>query len=184
MIERHGAMRAATVAMALLLAAQGVAVQAVDLEPTWAQGWGRSAEASGLSVAWRQGDVRSLTGQAQAVVCNPPYFPAGRGPASPDPLKRAARTEGDATLADFLAQALAVLQPGGWAVFVLPAERVGEVAEAVGNRLREVVQVGARRSVVRLGEPGPCERHLLSEDHPRIVAWVRAARRGRVRSSE
>lgn len=135
--------------VARLLASAGLAVTGVDAHPAWAEGWARS---SGPHVTFVTASVTALPplSPVDLVTCNPPYWPAGAGPAARDELLRAGRVEGEARLGDFVDAGLGRLAPGGTMALVLPAARVPELA---GRPIRAVVTVGDR-ALVRLGD-GP-----------------------------
>lgn len=132
--------------VARLLAAAGLSVTGVDAHPSWAEGWARS---SGPPVAFVTASVRSLPPLAPVdlVTCNPPYWPAGAGPAPRDDLLRAGRVEGEATLRDFVEAGLGLLAPGGTLAMVLPAARVRDLS---WGPILAVVTVGDR-ALVRFG---------------------------------
>ncbi|MCA9494899.1 MAG: methyltransferase domain-containing protein [Myxococcales bacterium] len=166
--------------VALLLASRGLDVLGIDVRGEWAEGWQRTLGGSETSGRARlvHGDLLALdvSGGWDLVVCNPPYFRAADGPPSPDPFKAAARTEGSATLADVVRVSLSALRPAGTAALVVPVERAQEVetrAAGLGGAVTERVDVGRRRSLLRLspttGEP--VARRSLAEDDPAVLAW-------------
>jgi tRNA1Val (adenine37-N6)-methyltransferase len=61
----------------------------------------------------------------ELVACNPPFRPLGEGDANPDDEAAVARHELRLTLADVAREARRLLMPGGRAVLVYPAERLG-----------------------------------------------------------
>ena len=143
---------------AFLLASRGVDVVGVDARAEWEPFWAISlaeSQAAGR-IALRRGDAReALGGPYDVVVSNPPFFPAGSGPFSPDPWKAAARTETTATLEDFVRSGLAALSPQGRLCLVIPIERERAAIDAglpaVPTR---IVRVGARRVLVELRHGG------------------------------
>ncbi len=136
----------------LLLARLGVDAVGVEAQPAWAQLWEQSLRRSAVAPVLRVGRVQDLpAASVELVTCNPPYNPANTGPVAPDPLKAAAHTELDGTLADFVAAAERSLGPDGRAVFIVPRRREEELAALFrAHRLwpRERVRIGPRRSVV------------------------------------
>jgi len=163
---------------ALLLAARGIAATGIDVRPEWAEGWARSVAESAASADLRVADVRAWRGErVDLVVSNPPFFAVRSGPAAADPWKAAARTEGEATLADFVTAATHL---GGRACFVVPVERGEEVAAAAalaGWHAARRVQVGRRRALLDLrpGE-GAAVVERVGEDDPQVAAWYALAR--------
>ncbi len=67
------------------------------------------------------------------VVCNPPYYRQGSGRTSTDPESLYARHQILAGLAEIIGAAAAVVKTGGVAVFVYPAEGLGELAAALSR---------------------------------------------------
>ena len=161
--------------MAMLLAARGVDAVGFDVRAEWAPLWAATTAESAHPARLVRFDVRDPCGSFDLVVSNPPYFPAGRGPSAPDPWKAAARTEGEATLAHFLASAFAAAGPSGRVCFVLPVERE---AEAVGHRApTRWVRVGRRRVLLEWGAGSPALRpDAVGEGDPRVTDWYARAR--------
>lgn len=163
-----------------LLAGQGMHVIGIDARNEWQPYWQRTLSESRWpgSLALRHGDVRQPPeGTFDLVVANPPYFPAGAGPTSPDPWRAAARTESSATLAVWWDAVQAVMDPRGLACFVLPRERVDE-ALPLGLRRTRCFSVGAKRAVMRvehgMGPPAPVD--VASDDQTAgWYAWVGAS---------
>ena len=96
-----------------------------------------------------RGDLREIRGflpqgSFRHVVCNPPYFPLGRGALPQDRAQAIARTELCCTLADVCAAARWLLPTGGSLWLVHRPERAAEVltaltqAELEPKRLRPV----------------------------------------------
>ena len=82
----------------------------VELQPAWVELARRSLQDSGAAgerVQVVQGDVREWVGEAQMVVCNPPWFPAYL-PRSPDPLRAASRSMLAGDVGDFVEAGLRV----------------------------------------------------------------------------
>ncbi|MFT7522051.1 MAG: tRNA1Val (adenine37-N6)-methyltransferase, partial [Kiritimatiellia bacterium] len=104
-----------------LFAARGARAVGVDVRAEWRPLWRKSLEESAVpgSLELRLQDVRDLHGvEFPMVVSNPPFFPRNTGPVSPDPWKAAARTEGTATLAEFVATSARCLSSLGSACWV------------------------------------------------------------------
>lgn len=162
---------------AMLLAARGVDAVGIDVRDEWAPLWRATLAESARPARLVRGDVRDGWGPVDLVVSNPPYFEAERGPVAPDPWKAAARTEGTATLAEFLAAAFAAIGGGGRVCFVLPIAR-----EAEAVRLRAPtrwVRVGRRRVLLAWGAaPGDATPVAVSETDPRVTEWYARARGG------
>ncbi len=120
-----------------------------------------NAARAGLAgrVSFEPGDIAALATGApfDHVMANPPYFRAGRGRVSPDPARAAARTEAGATLADWIAAALAAVRVGGSITFIHLAERLDELLEGLGRGAGSIAVlplipkpgVAARRVIVR-----------------------------------
>jgi tRNA1(Val) A37 N6-methylase TrmN6 len=89
----------------LLLASRGVRVRAIDREPRWVALAARNAAESGLPVRVELADARDVTGEADLVVSNPPWFRPDE-PVSPDPWKASARSMLHGDVADFVAAGL------------------------------------------------------------------------------
>lgn len=168
--------------MAMLLGRLGISVTGVDLRREWEPLWQHSLEASGLRscVDLRVQDVQQgppVTG-AGLVVSNPPFFPAGEGPASEDAWKRAARTESTASLARFVEVAVRCLGTEGRSCWVVPRERWTEVVHP-DARVSRVVHVGQRRSLVELvvgGPEGATEVRTVSDRGSDVERWYAIAR--------
>lgn len=78
--------------LSLLLASQGIAMTAVELQEAWLPAIRRGALESGLAIEIAQADARRYGGAAfDLAVLNPPWFAPRSGPLSPDPLRAAAR---------------------------------------------------------------------------------------------
>jgi tRNA1Val (adenine37-N6)-methyltransferase len=159
--------------MAMLLGNLGVPTDGYDVRPEWEPLWTKTlAESRSVPVRLFRQDVREVSGSYQLVVANPPYFPAGTGPRSPNPWKSAARTEADATLSDFLDTARRILAPGGRICLVLPVERAAGIAD-----ISRAIEVGQRRILleIRPGSHGTPRRVRLAETGSRVAAWYAAA---------
>lgn len=170
--------------VALLLASHGLQVVGYDVRPEWEICWAETLARSRFPGSLRL-EVRDVAApipdRVDLVVSNPPFFPAGNGPASADPWKAAARTESTASLRRFVEAGLEALRPRGRLCLVVPAERIAEVERAARTGrigLRRVVTVGRRRVLVELGEPTrDVKREALREDDPRVLGWYTAVAR-------
>lgn len=162
--------------VAMLLAAQGLDVVGYDVRPEWEACWAETLARSDARARLSVRDVaEGVPDRVDLVVTNPPFFPAGSGPAAPHPWRAAARTESSAGLARFVEVGLEALRPGGRLCAVVPLDRSIEVeraGERAGASVRRVVTVGRRRALVELGEPvATVERSAVSETDPRVRGW-------------
>ncbi len=175
--------------IAMLLAGQGVAVTGVDVRPEWQEAWAQTlamSEPRGL-VRMLVSDIHELktrlTGDAFApggfdvVVSNPPFFRAAAGKVAADDVRRTARTESTATVADFARIGGELVGPGGALVLVVPTDRSDDVEAAIPPRLahRRALQVGAVRTmwIAREGAAS-LTRASISDDGPEVRAWYHA----------
>jgi tRNA1Val (adenine37-N6)-methyltransferase len=124
--------------MALLLGSLGVPCTGIDIRPEWIQMARMSAAESSLdSVRFEHADARDYAGKAELVVCNPPYFKAGRGKRPRDLLKAHARHELAGTLAEIIAAA-ARMAPR--VCLVLPRTRAREASRLLSGHGRPVTR--------------------------------------------
>jgi tRNA1(Val) A37 N6-methylase TrmN6 len=154
---------------AFLLARLGVHATGVDKNSDWQPLWRHSCGASDVTPTLRVADIMSgIQASWPLIVSNPPFFPAGTGPVSPNPWRASARTESTATLMDFVALARAALTPAGRACFVIPSDRVGDILDPT-----RVVRIGHRRALVEVhAPPRPCEESVhLGADASRVRQW-------------
>ena len=97
----------------------------VEIDPEAAAHCEKNVEARGLAADVLVGDCLNVAethrGEADLVVCNPPYVAIGAGRPSPEPRRAKAR-QGD--LARFVAAARVVLGKRGRAAFVYPANNL------------------------------------------------------------
>jgi len=90
-------------------------------------------EAEGGNITPICGDLRQFClggaqrGQYDFAACNPPYFPAGSGPASPDARRAAARHTQCCTLADVTGCAARALRDGGKLILCHRPDQMAEV---------------------------------------------------------
>ena len=164
--------------IAMLLAASGANVTAIDSFPAWAPYWEQTQRASQVKGDIRfacldVGDWPSDARRFEAVVCNPPFFTLRSGPASADPWKRAARTEGTASLSDFVVRALALATER--VCIVVPRQRECEVFQAGATHDAPAtvhLRVGRKRSLFELQKGGTASRiEQIDEDGPRVRGW-------------
>lgn len=111
---------------------------AVELDSAAAQAAERNFAANGFAGRARVvcGDLRERGCLPEAnscglVVCNPPYFPAGRGRTAPDKARALARSEGECTISDAAHAAALCLRQGGRFALVHRSERLAEVFAAL-----------------------------------------------------
>ncbi len=134
---------------------------AVELQPRLAQLARLNADENGLGervivLEIDLADARLarslLTGASfDLVVSNPPFRPLGEGSANPDDEEAVARHELRLTLADLAREMRRMLQPGGRAAVVYPAERL---ATLLATLAREGLRPLRLRCVhARVGEP-------------------------------
>jgi tRNA1(Val) A37 N6-methylase TrmN6 len=167
---------------AALLAARGVAAVGVDAWAAWAPLWEETVASSTFAaeLSLRVCDVRAFHADApfDVVVSNPPYFPAGTGPVAPDPWRAAARTEGGASLDDFVAAACRSVARDGVVVFVLPRARAPEAIRSFARHGRGpcgVVFVGDRRALVIAGDGAPEQPEVAAEGDEAASLWYAEA---------
>lgn len=148
-------------------------VTGIELQPEAAALAARAAAENGLDAQFTvlPGDLRRVrtllpAGGQDLVVCNPPYYPPGRGRTASAPSLRTARAEVACTLEDVCAAAAYLLRWGGSFCLVQKPERLCDVLCALRahalepKRLREVCQhAGDAPSLIlvegrRGGRPG------------------------------
>jgi len=129
-------------AAALALAARvaDARVVGLDAERAMVRLAERSAAASHLAdrVEFVAGDLLSPPPALRPagfdhVMANPPYTPAGHGNTPVEAGKRVATVEGRATLADWLAFAVAMVRPGGTVTVIHRFDRRGEVTAGLAD---------------------------------------------------
>jgi tRNA1(Val) A37 N6-methylase TrmN6 len=82
---------------------------------------------------------RLSPGTFDHVMANPPFIEAGRGTLAPDPGKAAASMEGEASLADWVRFALAMVRDKGSVTFIHRADRIDALLGQIAGRAGEVV---------------------------------------------
>ncbi len=125
--------------IAVLLAARDAAatVTALDLQPEATALAARAVthnhleeQITVLTADWRAAPLAAAS--FDAVVCNPPYFPANLGKQSPDPSRRLARHEDSPQALEDLCRAAArVLRHGGRFFLCHRPERLGDLVTAL-----------------------------------------------------
>ncbi|MBI4746177.1 MAG: methyltransferase [Deltaproteobacteria bacterium] len=130
--------------IAILLArrSQEMSVVGVELQDTLFELAKRNVDLSSLSdrVEIVKGDMKGLkerfeAGRFDLVVCNPPYYPIGKGRIGPNLERTVARHEAAVTLADIIGASEYLLRDGGRVAVVYPADRYNEVI-SVMRRLK------------------------------------------------
>ncbi len=119
-------------------------VVALEIDPTLAAMVRRSAELNGLgSIRAIVADLRErriygiAANSFDLVIANPPYRAIAAGRESPIPARRAARSEAEGTLEDFVAAAARYARHRGAVGFVFLAERSAELIAAMRARRLE-----------------------------------------------
>jgi len=166
-----------------LFAAQGVPALGVDIRSEWTPYWKLTLEHSSCARQLRLecADVADLGGaSAPLVVANPPFFRMDTGPSSPDPWKRAARTEVSGGLMSFVRASAQIIDSSqGRICFVLPVQRLDDAlhcAEACGLHLWRSVRVGKKRVLLEWGlSTRDQHSEAVSESDPRISQWYALA---------
>lgn len=115
---------------------------AVELDADSAARAKENFAANGFDAEVVCGDLRDAKCLPEAnscalVICNPPYFPSGRGTMAADERRAAARGEGACTLDDVVGAAARCLRQGGRFTFVHRAERLAEIFAALERKKLE-----------------------------------------------
>lgn len=104
-----------------------------------------NAKANGQAARFRVlcGDVAAAPAEIRQrrfdhVVSNPPFYEAGTGSASPEPLKAGAHAEDEVPLADWLAFCLKRLAPGGLLSVIHRASRLPGLLAALDGRAGDI----------------------------------------------
>jgi tRNA1(Val) A37 N6-methylase TrmN6 len=126
-----------TVALAVARRLDGVAVDALELQPDLARLAAENARRNALDdrIAVHRGDLAAppaalLARPYDQVVSNPPYHDAGSRPA-PEPGRALARSESHLPLRAWLGHCLARLADGGRLTLIQRADRLAEVLAAL-----------------------------------------------------
>ena len=132
-------------------------VLGIEVQPDAAALANDSARLNGLSerMSFLCGDVKDIRdlvdkNSFSVVICNPPYFEAGRGPKSPSQAANIARCETTATLEDFVRAASYALMPAGRFALVHRPSRLPDIFEACRRH-------GLEPKRFRLVQPKPGE---------------------------
>jgi len=134
-------------AAALCLAARvpQVRIVGLELQRELARLAAENAALNGMAgrVAMIAGDLlrpppRLSPGMFHHVMANPPYLPQGSGTPAPDPAKRAATIEGEATLADWVRAALALARDRGSVTFIHRADRIDALIGHLAGRAGDI----------------------------------------------
>lgn len=122
--------------IAILLAKRSkeISVVGIELQDTLFDLAARNVDLSSLSdrVEIVKGDMKGIKerfedGSFDLVVCNPPYYPIGKGRTGPNLERTVARHEVAVTLADIIEASEYLLRAGGRVAVVYPANRYNEV---------------------------------------------------------
>lgn len=164
--------------IAWLLAANGVEVEAVDVQPGWEPGWRATAALSAVSgsVRYRLADARlEAIEPADVVVSNPPFFAVGTGPRPADPLMDGARFEAHGGLDELVAAGARALRPEGRLLVVVPRAREEALRPPAGLGVARWLRVGRRRTVLELrwGARGAAPEEI-DEAGPVVAGWYAA----------
>lgn len=146
-----------TGAVSFLLLARdpGATGVGIELQPRLGALAERSATRNdfGARFALHLGDVREAAaglGAFDLVVTNPPYRPLGTGVLPPDSERSIANHEVALTLAQWLDAAVALMAPAARLGVVFPADRAGELEDAL--RARALVPTRLRPVVPQAGQ--------------------------------
>ena len=135
------------VGLGVALACGGADVTLVENDPLSVDLAGRNISANGLAARARvmacdvlcKAERQALTGGADLVVTNPPFYRADRVRAARDPGRPAAHVLPPGTgLDDWLAACLACLAPGGTLIVVHHAAALPETLQALRPRLGDL----------------------------------------------
>ncbi|MBF0609698.1 MAG: methyltransferase [Magnetococcales bacterium] len=101
----------------------------------------------------RQWASFSHRGSYDHVLCNPPFWPVGKGRLPVDPLRAASRFELHGGVEDFIQAAVHMLRVGGWLHMIHLETREEEVIHALGQHGLTIHQIrhqegGGRRGVL------------------------------------
>lgn len=140
---------AGTAALCLAARVEGLELHGLELQPDYARHARENAALNGRALSVHDGDLRAMPAALRvqsfdAVMLNPPYHgPADIG--SPDRGRDLANRRVGATLADWIAAALARTRPGGFVVAIMRAESLpGMLAALAGRAAAAVLPLAAR----------------------------------------
>jgi len=113
----------------LLLAHTKARLIGVEIQPELAELARKNADQNGVDLQVIEGDFQGVKDLlpphgAQVVVCNPPFFEAGRGRVSPDRARATARQAGRAVLGEVVLAARYLLKDKGRLNLIGPAARL------------------------------------------------------------
>jgi len=156
------------------------AVTAVELQPTLADLARRNAVLNALPISvveadWRTLGVPGRAGEADLIVCNPPYFAADRGQPCADPEKAAARQELNGDLSEAVQSAARLVKGNGSVRFIQAAPRLTELLAAFAEaglgvaRLQFVHAKRTEPAYAVLAEGLPGSKRALVVEPPVIV---------------
>ncbi len=154
----------------LMLARGSERLVAVEQNPVMAGLIEKNAAENGWTnrVTVLQGDLRDLElPEADCIVSNPPYFKAGSGKPSPNPIKDAGRFERHGTLDDFVRSALKSMHAQSKASFVMRSERKNDLLKSIESNEADTTRT--------------CSVHAHSESPPRLT-MVEFMQKGQARS--
>lgn len=173
----------------LLHALPQAAAVGVELQPDAAQLCRNNLEANGLTgraqilcADLREHRAVLPAGSFDLVVANPPYFAAGSGYTSPDPMRAHARDERTCTMQDICAAMAYLTRWGGSAALVHRPERLSELLcalTAAGARAQAPAHRGAHGACgaqPRAGRGTP--RRKAGAQAPAAAGTVRTRRHG------
>ena len=136
---------------------QQILCDAVEIQPDAAERAARTMRLNGLAdkITVHRQDLRSIRdflprGEYDLVICNPPYSAQASSLPSPNPALRAARQEGDCTLADVADAAKWLLRHHGRLALMLPTARLSDAFDVLRARRLEpkrlrLVHAGAEK---------------------------------------
>lgn len=108
----------------------GLRLQAIELQPAYAELARHNAQVTGICLEVHDGDFRALPPALRVpfdhVIANPPYYPRGGGTAARDAGRETALRE-ETPLADWVQAARKRLHPGGWLTMIQAADRLPDV---------------------------------------------------------
>lgn len=146
-------------ALCLLARVPAASVTGLELNPELAALARENARRSGLRLEVLEGDLLAPPAQLPAkfdqVLMNPPFLAAGSATASGVATRAAANIEGAATLADWIAAALARLEWGGRLTLIHRADRLDEILALLRGR------AGALRVLPLLPVAGRAARRVI-----------------------
>ena len=141
---------AGTAALCLGARVGGLELHGLELQADYARLARGNAALNGRALIVHDGDLHAMPAALRqlsfdAVMLNPPYHaPADLG--SPDRGRDIANRRGAATLADWIAAALARTRPGGLVVAIMRAEGLPEILAALEGRAASAVLPLAARA--------------------------------------